>query len=277
MTTARIRIFTTAIVTLTAACGGIALLSPSADAFTSTSTTPTAATTPTTTSTTPGTTTTSPGTTSPGAVDTSSDLAALTAYRTYLQALVAGAAGARADAQSFVTTTSSTCQGALTPITAMAKADVSGDALTALGQEIGSDLWLSFSAGATDSFAGLSATLAGLNWTQHSTAQAVTAFIRAERAVLTMAPSNLCKDALLLASKPTVEPISATSFLLRYQNARTTLKAKLANFLSVLERFQTPAEAKLVTSIDKLASQFDSLALTAQQSSATMLLTDLGI
>ncbi len=277
MPTTRIRILTVAIVTLAAACAAAALISPSAEAFTSASTTTIGTTTPPPTATTPGTGTTSPGSTGSGSVDTSSDLAALTAYRTYLQALVAGAAGARADAQAFVTTTSSTCQGALTPITAMAKADVSGDALTALGQEIGSDLWLSFSSGATDSFTALATTLAGLEWTQRSTTQAVTAFIRAERAVLTMAPSNLCKDALLLASKPTVEPMSATSFLMRYQTARATLKLKLANFLSVLERFQTPAEAKLVSAIDKLASQFEALALTAQQSSATVLLGDLGI
>lgn len=277
MTSAHLRPLTAALLALSAAAVGSALLVPNAGAFVSASTTTIAGTTTAPTSTTPSTTTTSPGTTSPGAVDTDSDLAALTAYRTYLQALVAGAPDARDAAQAFVTTTSSTCEGALTPVTAMAKSDVNGDALTALGQEIGSDLWLSFSSGAADSFTVLSTTLASLRWTQRSTAQAVTAFIRAERTVLTMAPSNLCKDALLLAAKPTVEPTSAVAFLHLYQSARATLKAKLATFLSVLERFQTPAEAKLVSSIDKLASQFDSLALTAQQNSATALLTDLGI
>ncbi len=80
-----------------------------------------------------------------------------------------------------------------------------------------------------------------------------------------------------MAAKPTFEPTTTKSFLLHYQSARATLKLKLATFLSVLERFQTPTEAKLVSSVDKLASQFDSLSLAAQHSSASTLLTDLGI
>jgi len=263
-------------VTLTAAWASVSLLAPGAEAFAPTSTS-TTATTPTSTSTTPGTTTTSPGSTNPGSVDTSSDLAALTAYRAYLQALVGNATEARAAEQLFVNTTASTCEGALTPITTMSRSDVNGDALTALGQEIGSDLWLSFSSAAADPFTQLSATLGGLHWTHDTTAQAVTAFVKAERTALTMQASNLCKDALLLAAKPMVEPTTAKAFLFRYQTARTLLKAKLATFLSVLERFQTPAETKLVSSIDKLASQFDSISLTAQHTSATTLLTDLGI
>jgi hypothetical protein len=271
MTGPRRRIFTTGIVTLTAAWGGVALLASNADAFAQSSTATT------TTATTPGTTTTTPGSTSPGSVDTASDLAALTAYRSYLQSLVTGATAARAQEQVFVTTTASTCEGALTPITSMAKSDVSGDALTALGQEIGSDLWLSFSSVAADPFTQLSQTLASLAWTHDTTAQAVMAFLNAERAVLTMPASNLCKDALLLAAKPTAEPVTAKTFLFHYQTARATLKARLATFLSVLERFQTPTEAKLVSSIDRLAAQFDSLSLTAQQGSAGVLLSDLGI
>lgn len=282
MTTASLRTFTTAIVTLTAAWGGASLLAPAAYAgveHTGVSTTTVTTTTPTTTTpTTPTpTTTTTPVTTTPGTVDTTSDLAALTAYKTYLQALVTGATEARVTEQLFVSNAASTCEGALTPITAMPRTSVSGAALTALGQEIGSDLWLSFTSTASQPFTQLATALAGLRWTHRTTSLAVSAFVKSERAVLTMPPSNLCKDALLLAAKPLAEPITAKSFLLHYQDARATLKARLATFLSVLERFQTPTEAKLVGSIDKLASQFDSISLSAQNSSASVLLGDLGI
>lgn len=275
MTTASLRTFTTAIVTLTAAWGTVSLLAPGAEAAVSTSTITTPTTT--TTTTTPATTTTPTTPTTPGTVDTTSDLAALTAYKTYLQALVSGATDSRANEQVFVNNTASTCQGALTPVTTMPRTSVNGAALTALGQEIGSDLWLSFTATASQPFEQLATTLAGLRWTHRTTSQAVTVFVKSERAVLTMLPSNLCKDALLLAAKPLTEPSTAKSFLLHYQNARATLKIRLATFLSVLERFQTPTEAKLVTSIDKLASQFDSISLSAQNSSANVLLNDLGI
>lgn len=283
MTTASLRTFTAAIVTLTAAWGGVSLLAPAADAgveHTGVSTTPVTTTTTTTTptATTPTTpTTTTPIPTNPGTVDTTSDLAALTAYKTYLLALVTGATEARTTEQLFVSNAASTCQGALTPITAMPRASVSGAALTALGQEIGSDLWLSFTSTASQPFTQLATTLAGLRWTHRTTWEAVAAFVKSEHAVLSMPPSNLCKDALLLASKPLAEPVTAKSFLLHYQTARATLKARLATFLSVLERFQTPTEAKLVGSIDKLASQFDSISLSAQNSSASVLLGDLGI
>jgi hypothetical protein len=277
MTAANLRTFTTAIVTLAAAWGGVSLLATAANAATTPTPTTTVTTTTPTTPTTPITTTTPTTPTNPGTVDTASDLAALGAYRGYLQALVTGATAARASEQLFVNTTASTCEGALTPVMSMSRSSVNGAALTALGQEIGSDLWLSFTSTASEPFTQLATTLAELHWTHRTTTQAVAAFVKAEHTVLTMLPSNLCKDALLLAAKPLVEPDTAKSFLLRYQTARTTLKARLTTFLAVLERFQTPAEAKLVSSIDKLASQFDALALSAQNSSASLLLTDLGI
>lgn len=257
----------------TAGCllvGGSAVGAASAEAATRALTTPTVTSTLTNPSTTPP-----PATVT--ALDASSDLAALTAYRTYVQQLLAGSRQSQQLVGSFVSTSSQTCKGALTRVNSLTRTQVSGPALRAFGQEIGSDLWLAFNAGSAKPLSGLATTLQSLTWSESAATQTVNSFIKAERAVVALAPSNLCGDAFLLADRPTLEPSSTATFLKRYLNARANLNNRLAAFLSLLERYQTPAATRIVATIDRLAGQFSGQSVTAQQTSANTLLSSLGL
>ena len=70
------------------------------------------------------------------------------------------------------------------------------------GEEVGLDAALEVAAPATAPLAALEETLAGLRWSSPRTAAKIKRFLKAKRALLTLPASDLCGDALALASAP---------------------------------------------------------------------------
>lgn len=228
----------------------------------------------TTATTTTGTTTT---TTTPSQTDAASDRAGLVDYREYLRALVNDEElGAQRD-QTFTNTIKQGCAGVLKPVSTLAPSKVSSTVLSDLGEEIGGDLTLQFLSEADKPFAQLSSEFDSLPWTEAPPPEAIDGLLSAERALLALAPSQLCIDARSLALHPKLEPAGSEAFLAHYLDDSATLKLALNEFLSVLSRFASSDESKLIKTIDHLVATFASTSAATERTDADTVLTTLGL
>lgn len=215
------------------------------------------------------------GTALAAALDGRSDRTALGAYRSYLSALVSGAATGRSHDAALVASVRGNCARVLASLGSNRHVDQS--VLSNLGEEIGGDLDLTFLSEATGPFATLSHRVAGLRWSNASTRATVGAYLAAERAVLSMAPAHLCADARAVAAHPRTTPAGMSSFLSAYLSGSNALHGDLNAFLQVLGRYETLSEHHTVDEIDSLASRFASITSSARQTGAGEILAALGL
>jgi hypothetical protein len=231
-----------------------------------------AATTPTTPST-----TTTPTTTTPPSLNSASDHLALTAYKSYIQALVLNANLGRQRDAALVSTIASSCQNALSQLRGEPSTPVRQAVLANFGEEIGGDLALAFLSEAKRPFAQLSAALAGLPWSYRAPAYAIRQLLRAEKTVLRMPPSDLCANASQVSSYPRVIPIATQSFLSGYLAASANVSSRFHNFLTVLQSHETKADRPLVAEIDTLVAQFSAASTSAEQTYSQSVMSELGL
>jgi hypothetical protein len=213
----------------------------------------------------------------PRSLNASADQAAMTAYRTYLSGLTAGALGAAARASQVEIHVSSTCPDALTDLAQLSADQVKASALTAFGNEVDAELQLAYISGNATALNRLGGALDALSWSTVTPAATTTAFIRAERALAAVTSSNLCKDAAALDAAPLSEPMSTRRFLARYHAATRALNLSRAAFQSLLAKFQSPTETRLVAQINGLAAQYVSQASAVEQTDADAVLAALGL
>ena len=231
-----------------------------------------AATTPTTPST-----TATPTTTTPPSLNSASDHLALTAYKSYIQALVLNANLGRQRDAALVSTIASSCQNALSQLRGEPSTPVRQAVLANFGEEIGGDLALAFLSEAKRPFAQLSAALAGLPWSYRAPAYAIRQLLRAEKTVLRMPPSDLCANASQVSSYPRVIPIATQSFLSGYLAASANVSSRFHNFLTVLQSHETKADRPLVAEIDTLVAQFSAASTSAEQTYSQSVMSELGL
>ena len=232
-----------------------------------------AATTP--TPTTPSTSTTP--TTPPPSLNSASDHLALTAYKSYLQALVLNANLGRQRDAAMVSTVASSCQNALSQLRGEPSTPVRQAVLANFGEEIGGDLALAFLSEAKRPFAQLSAVLGGLPWSYRAPANAIRQLLRAEKTVLRLPPSDLCANASQVSSYPRVIPVATQSFLNGYLAASANVSSRFHNFLTVLQSHETKADRPLVAEIDTLVAQFSAASQSAEQTYSQSVMSELGL
>jgi hypothetical protein len=216
-------------------------------------------------------------TTTPASLDAASDHLALTAYRTYIQALVSNAKLGRQRDAAFVSTVASSCQNALSQLNGEPSTPVRQAVLSNFGEEIGDDLALAFQSAARRPFAQLSTVLGGLQWSSGAPAYAIRQLLSAERSVLKMPQSNLCADASQVSSNPRVIPATTQSFLSRYLAASANLSHRFNTFLTVLQRHETSADHPLVAEIDSLVAQFGAALASGEQTYSQSVMSNLGV
>lgn len=209
--------------------------------------------------------------------DTTADLGAMSAYRSYLALLTAGAPGAQAQAHQLEATVAGSCANALIDLSRLSGAQVRPSALTAFGDEVDADVGLAYISGASAALNRLGGSLDALSWSTPAPEQTTTQFVGAERALAGLAPSDLCSDAAALDAAPLSEPTTTRRFLARYQAAVRTLDGARTAFQALLGQFETPSESKLVAQINALAAQYASEAEVSEQTDADSLLSALGI
>jgi hypothetical protein len=206
--------------------------------------------------------------------DLAADKTALSAYATYLAALVHDTSVGELTDSSYVTTIAGQCKGALEPLT---QPDVQLNAaaqatLTALGKEMGDDLSIGFDQVALGPFERLSTSLSRLRWTLASGgAYVVRRFDTTEATVLALAQSALCQNALLAASAPRTIPLATKSFVRGYTRASNQSNAALTNLLKLMQTYETPAEHAVITRIANLATQLERVTKDDLQSNSAAL------
>ena len=210
-------------------------------------------------------------------LNTASDHAALTAYRTYIQALVTNANLGRQRDAALVSTVASSCQNALSQLSGEPSTPVRQAVLANFGEEIGGDLGLAFLSEAKRPFAQLSSVLGGLQWSTRAPATAIRQLLSAERTVLRMPQSDLCANAAQVSTYPRVIPAATQAFLNRYLAASANVSSRFHNFLTVLQRHETRADRPLVAAIDTLAAQFSAASASAEQTYSQSVMSDFGV
>jgi hypothetical protein len=209
-------------------------------------------------------------------LDTSSDHAALTAYERYMTSLSAGVAAADHRDDAFAASVQKRCAGVLAPVSALPSDQVSRAALVDLGKEIRDDAAVEFDGEAVPAFTRISTALGRLRWSSSTTANTIAALIAAMRASLAIKPSGLCADAQAVASAPASEPVRTWKFLAVYVPAARAVSRRLAAFLGVLERFQTPSEAGLIAAVDRLVGRYQSASEADQDDASAQIIGLLG-
>ncbi len=210
-------------------------------------------------------------------LDTAADHTALIAYHQYLTALVDRLGAGRLSDLGLVESVRARCGRVLAPLKSTPGSQVSQSALRDFGEEIGGDLAVEFHAEAMSAFTRLSTTLDGLRWSSSRTTSTVSALVDAIHASLEVSVSSLCADARALAAHPGTVPPGTSAFLAAYLPATELAKQRLAPFLSVLERFQTPREAREIGSIDRLVSQFNATSTTVENADSVKIVAALGL
>jgi len=210
------------------------------------------------------------------------DRAALTAYETYLQALVAGKpAGVEAE-NLFASNATSTCYKALEPIETSATVPTgTSAALTSIANEIGADAGLEFLTMAVSPMSQLATTLSTLRWGTSSPATNVKRFLSADEALMALAPSDLCSDALSVASQSTAQdvlaPPTTVTFLATYQADAALANTRLTAFVKLLDTYATVADKQVAAKIDLLAAKVNNLSTLAITTGTKSLFRALGI
>jgi hypothetical protein len=209
-----------------------------------------------------------------GAASRGAEASALNAYHTYLKALIAGVPADTSHVSALVTAVTNDCPEALAHVST---SSVNGSALANFGEEVADDVILRFSHGASKPVAKLAAELSQLHWPSQADDAAAAALPAAERALLALHQSHLCKDAAKLNSEPQREPTGTRKFLSDYLQASQALNTAASNFTMLLSGNQLPSQAKAIGSIDHLAARFAADSRRAQNRGSQQILAALGL
>jgi hypothetical protein len=210
------------------------------------------------------------------------DKAALTAYETYLQALVADKPDGVEAETLFASDTSTNCYKALEPIETSTTVPTGTDAaLTSIGNEIGADAGLEFLTMAVPPMTQLATTLSTLHWGTAAQATTVKRFLTADEALMALEPSDLCSDALSVASQSSDDEVTAppttVTFLTTYQADSALANTRLTTFVKLLDNYATVADRAVAAKIDLLAVKVNTLSTLAITSGTKSLFKALGI
>jgi hypothetical protein len=212
------------------------------------------------------------------------DRAALSAYATYLQSLVADKATGVDAALLFTQNTKTVCYKALVPIAASPSVPA-GDlaALTGVVDEIGADAHLEFLTSAATPLGQLATTLSSLHWGTGAAAATVTRFLTADEALTALQPSDLCGDADSVAAafqanpqQVTIPPATQT-FLASYTADSSVANTRLAAFAKLLNSYAISSDSAVVARIDLLAVKVKNVSTVAITAATKALFRALGI
>jgi hypothetical protein len=222
-----------------------------------------------------------PGDTIPHSpLNTASDRTALYAYAVYLSSVLKATSTGQAGDSAYISTISGQCKSALASLTQASQLNsVAQSTLTAVGEEMGDDLSITFDASVATPFSRLAVALERLRWSHLSDGgQIVRHFIAAQSAVLYATPSDLCQDALLAASAIPADrtaaqtiPQATRNFIKAYSKASKQANGALNALLTLMQNYETGSEKAVIARIANLAGQISRITKSDMQSSANSL------
>ncbi|HUA03412.1 MAG TPA: hypothetical protein VMB27_05875 [Solirubrobacteraceae bacterium] len=217
-----------------------------------------------------------PATAAAASVDQRSDHAALTAYRSYLHGISARIPAVREAESAYVSSISNSCAGALNPLNHASVKSVNQTALFDFGEELGGGAFIVAYGPAHAPFASFAATLERLHWSSPRIARAVNRYVSAQNTLFALVPSDVCTDAQALAASgaQTIPPGTA-QWVAEFAHDTTAQETASQGFAKVLEGFETPADAAVVSSDNRLLRSLTGKLKGISTSGATTLLNTL--
>ena len=196
-----------------------------------------------------------PAAASAAPVNRASDRAALNAYHAYLHDLVSLVPTWRQDDNTYINSISGQCGGVFKHA---AISSFNKKALLTFSLEAGGDLDAVSVYPSTRPVLGkLAGSLASLHWSSAGIRNVVSAYVAAERRLVTVGPSNLCADARALeASHGQRVSHGTAAFAVKFAHRVVAADRAGSAFLTVLAKFATPSEHGLITSTAHLLHQF---------------------
>jgi hypothetical protein len=217
-------------------------------------------------------------------LDVASGGVALSAYHTYMSALVSDLPASQQRADAFVASISASCPNALAAVSgvpanpASPVSPVNQSATFMFGEEVGLDAALEVGDPSTAPLAALDRTLAGLRWSSLRTAAKIKRFLKAKRALLTLPASDLCGDArALVSANAQVTPPGTLAFVATAKRDAAAASAGNSAFVKILNRFHTRAEHTTVAATNRLVRKLKSAYTTLSTTEAHELLPVLGL
>jgi hypothetical protein len=199
-----------------------------------------------------------PAAASAAGVNRASDRAALNAYHAYLHDLVSMVPAWRQGDNGYISSISGKCGGVLAALAHAPASSLNRQALLAFGFEAGGDLdAVGVYPSARPALGRLSAGVASLRWSSAGIRRVVSGYLAAERRLLAVAPSNLCADAhVLAASHGTRISRGTAAFVSKFAHRLAAASKAATAFLTVLGRYASPSDRRLITSTDHLLHRF---------------------
>jgi hypothetical protein len=149
--------------------------------------------------------------------------------------------------------------------------------LFAFGEELGGDLAAATNVADRLAFARFARVLGRLRWSNRSTAATIRRFVSASTAKLTLAPSDLCADARVLAADSATTPSGTLAFLARFARIEVAADRGIKAFVHVLGRLESPADNGIVSRINRLVHQIGKAASKLVNTVAPRLESTLGL
>lgn len=219
-----------------------------------------------------------PAAASAAPINRASDRAALNAYHAYLQDLVSIIPSWRHDDNAYIASISGKCGGVLDPLRHAAPGSYNKQAVLAFGVETGGDLDAVVYPAARPALGRLAGSLASLHWSSAGIRRVVSGYVGAERRLFAVAPSNLCADARVLrASHGRKISRGTASFVVKFAHRVAGAGRAGTAFLSVLQRYSSPSERRLISSTNHLLHEFDARVKAQVQPEARKLVGVLGL
>ena len=210
-------------------------------------------------------------------VDVRSEHVALRASDRYLKQQLSTVPTGRRDDRSFVASVSSRCRNVLAAYAKLPMSQVSTSAAFTFGQEVGTDVLVVAYAANRAPFAKLNRTLSGLRWSSHRTRVAVKRLLVSEHAVLSLAPSDICRDAKALAANPQTTPPGTLRWLAGVVRANDADGRAISAFSNAAARFATPADVPVLNDIMRLSNRVSSAQQALTKTEGRKLLRALGV
>ena len=209
-------------------------------------------------------------------LDTASDRTAIRAYHALLRNLISERPSWQTKTDAFIASVSARCPNVAAPLLMLNSANQS--AVVAFGQEVGEDLIAARNNADMAAFDQFARTLSRLRWSSSHTQATVADSIKATRALLAFAPSDLCSDTgALVANNAQATPPGTTTWLAAFGRTYSAQQHALNGFLRVLGRFESRSDGRVIDSINHLVDRVAAAEQSLLVAEVPKLLSALGL
>jgi hypothetical protein len=211
-------------------------------------------------------------------VDAASDHVLIRAYQTFLTGVLSDVPAWRQADSTYISNTSASCSNVLAAVNLLPSNQVNHAAAAAFGEEAGGDLLVSLGPPILHRLSRLQKSISNLPWSTRKAKTTVTGYLRSEKALYSLAPSDLCADATALAgSNAETTPPGTLQWLATLgRRANRNIKASGA-FGSLLGTYHSSGDTGTLNDVLKLLKRWESLAPRVLGHELTKLLTALGL